>query len=322
MRIVCKTIGLMLTIGLLFSLNVTAQTYPSKPIKVIVPYPPGGGTDVLTRLLTTQLLATNGETFFIDNRPGGDATIGAALAAKSAPDGYTLLAVSGVPFVINQLVFSKLPYKILEDFEPVGLFASGPLVLVVHSSFPANTGKELIELLKNNPDKYSYAGSDQFTYLTMEMILNSTGTKMTHVPYKGVGPSLNDVAGGHIPIMLSSLAPAIPFIQGKRVKALLVTSATRTPALPDVPTVAESIIPGYDVNAWYGVFAPKGTPSQVVMQLSQSINKATEGADIRKNLANLGTVTVRAEPEPFRNFLRAELEKWRGVVKATNIPVQ
>jgi tripartite-type tricarboxylate transporter receptor subunit TctC len=204
----------------------------------------------------------------------------------------------------------------------VGLFASGPLVLVVHPSFPANTGRELIEHLKANPGRYSYAGSDQFTYLTMEMILLATGTKMTHVPYKGVGPSLNDVAGGHIPIMLSSLAPAIPFIQSKRMKALLVTSATRTPALPDVPTVAEAIIPGYDVSAWYGIFAPKGTPRPVVQQLSQMMNKATEGAEIRKNLANMGTVTVRADPEDFRNFVRGELEKWRAVVKATNLPTQ
>jgi tripartite-type tricarboxylate transporter receptor subunit TctC len=224
--------------------------------------------------------------------------------------------------VINQLVFSKLPYNIIDDFEPVGLFASGPLVLVVHPSFPANTGRELIEHLKANPGRYSYAGSDQFTYLTMEMILLATGTKMTHVPYKGVGPSLNDVAGGHIPIMLSSLAPAIPFIQSKRMKALLVTSATRTPALPDVPTVAEAIIPGYDVSAWYGIFAPKGTPRPVVQQLSQMMNKATEGAEIRKNLANMGTVTVRADPEDFRNFVRGELEKWRAVVKATNLPTQ
>jgi tripartite-type tricarboxylate transporter receptor subunit TctC len=303
-------------------LMATAQTYPAKPVRVIVPYPPGGGTDVLARVLTTQLSADRSESFFIDNRPGGDATIGAAAAARSTPDGYSLLAVSGVPFVINQLVFSKLPYNILNDFEPVGLFASGPLVLVVHPSFPANTGRELIEHLKSNPNKYSYAGSDQFTYLTMEMILLATGTKMTHVPYKGVGPSLNDVAGGHIPMMLSSLAPAIPFIQGKRMKALLVTSAARASALPDVPTVAEAIIPGYEVSAWYGIFAPKGTPSPVVTQLGQMVNKAMEGGEARKTLSTMGTETVRADPETFRAFLKGELEKWRAVVKATNLPVQ
>ncbi len=321
MNLFLRLLALAVAIGAT-PLAAHAQNYPSKPVRVIVPYPPGGGTDVLARVLTTQLSQGKGESFFIDNRPGGDATIGAAAAARLAPDGYSLLAVSGVPFVINQLVFSKLPYNIIDDFEPVGLFASGPLVLVVHPSFPANTGRELIEHLKANPGRYSYAGSDQFTYLTMEMILLATGTKMTHVPYKGVGPSLNDVAGGHIPIMLSSLAPAIPFIQSKRMKALLVTSATRTPALPDVPTVAEAIIPGYDVSAWYGIFAPKGTPRPVVQQLSHMMNKATEGAEIRKNLANMGTVTVRADPEDFRNFVRGELEKWRAVVKATNLPTQ
>ena len=302
--------------------GASAQTYPGKPVRMIVPYPPGGGTDVLARVLTAQLAAGRNESFFIDNRPGGDATIGAAAAARSPADGYTLLAVSGVPFVVNQLVFSKLPYNIIDDFEPVGLFASGPLVLVVHSSFPANTGRELIDLLRSNPGKYSYAGSDQFTYLTMEMILMATGTKMTHVPYKGVGPSLNDVAGGHIPIMLSSLAPAIPFIQSKRIKALMVTSTNRTPALPDVPTIAESIIPGYDVNAWYGVFAPKGTPRPIITQLSQMINKVMEGSEVRKNLATMGTVAVKADPDDFRNFVKGELEKWRAVIKATNLPTQ
>jgi tripartite-type tricarboxylate transporter receptor subunit TctC len=316
-----KILGLALAL-LAAPWGASAQTYPGKPVRMIVPYPPGGGTDVLARVLTAQLAAGRNESFFIDNRPGGDATIGTAAAARSPADGYTLLAVSGVPFVVNQLVFSKLPYNIIDDFEPVGLFASGPLVLVVHSSFPANTGRELIDLLRANPGKYSYAGSDQFTYLTMEMILMATSTKMTHVPYKGVGPSLNDVAGGHIPIMLSSLAPAIPFIQSKRIKALMVTSTNRTPALPDVPTVAESIIPGYDVNAWYGVFAPKGTPRPIIAQLSQMINKAMEGGEVRKNLATMGTVAVKADPDDFRNFVKGELEKWRAVVKATNLPTQ
>jgi tripartite-type tricarboxylate transporter receptor subunit TctC len=299
-----------------------AERYPSKQVKIIVPYPPGGGTDVMARVLAKQLTAVTGESFYIENKAGADATLGAELAARSPNDGYTLLAVSGVPFVLNQVVFSKLPYNILDDFEPVSLFASGPLVLVVHPSFPADSAKEFVAHLKANPGRFNYAGSDQFTYLTMEMILLATGTKMTHVPYKGVGPSLNDVVGGHIPVMLSSLAPAMPFIQSKRVKALAVTSKQRSPALPDVPTIAETIVADYDVPAWYGVFAPRGTPRTVVDALNQAINRAVDSSEVQGHLATLGTDVVRTTPQEFGRFLRVELDKWRAVAKATNLPTK
>ena len=321
MRFIYKILGLIITLGFLFSLNAYGQAYPNKSVKIIVPYPPGGGTDVMARVLATQL-STNGESFYIDNRGGGDATLGAALAARSANDGYSLLAVSGVPFVLNQIVFNKLPYNIIDDFEPVSLFASGPLVLIVNASVPVNTAKEFVDWMKANPGKFNYAGSDQFTYLGMEMILLATGTKMTHVPYKGVGPSLNDVAGGHVPVMLSSLAPAMPFIQSKRVKALAVTSITRSLVLPDVPTIAETIVPGYEVPAWYGLFAPKDTPKAIVNALSDAVNKAVEAPAVKKNLETLGTDVAKSTPEQFRRFLKVELDKWRKVAVATKLPTQ
>ena len=321
MRFIYKILGLIITLGFLFSLNAYGQAYPNKSVKIIVPYPPGGGTDVIARVLATQL-STNGESFYIDNRGGGDATMGAALAARSANDGYSLLAVSGVPFVLNQIVFNKLPYNIIDDFEPVSLFASGPLVLIVNASVPVNTAKEFVDWMKANPGKFNYAGSDQFTYLGMEMILLATGTKMTHVPYKGVGPSLNDVAGGHVPVMLSSLAPAMPFIQSKRVKALAVTSITRSLVLPDVPTIAETIVPGYEVPAWYGLFAPKDTPKAFVNALSDAVNKAVEAPAVKKNLETLGTDVAKSTPEQFRRFLKVELDKWRKVAVATKLPTQ
>ncbi|MFM9989901.1 MAG: Bug family tripartite tricarboxylate transporter substrate binding protein [Burkholderiaceae bacterium] len=304
------------------SIYSSAQNYPAKSVKVIVPYPPGGGTDVIARVLTTQLSVTSGQTFFIDNRAGGDATIGAAIAAKSQNDGYTLLAVSGVPYVLNQIIYSKLPYNIIEDFEPVSLFASGPLILVVNPNVPVNTASEFIEYARLNQGKLNYAGSDQFTYLTMEMILLATNTKITHVPYKGVGPSLNDVVGGHIPVMLSSLAPAIPFINGKRLKALAVTSKQRSQSLPDVPTINESIIPDYEVTAWYGLFAPKGTSKKIINTLSDSINKTNETAEVKKNLTILGTDIVKSTPDEFKHFLKVELDKWGKVAKDTNIVIQ
>jgi tripartite-type tricarboxylate transporter receptor subunit TctC len=308
-------------VALVLAGEVLAQAYPSKPVKIIVPYPPGGGTDVMARALANQL-TLGGETYFIDNRGGADATLGAALAARAPNDGYSLLAVSGVPFVLNQIVFPKLPYNIIEDFEPVSLFASGPLVLLVHSSVPVNTPKEFISWLKANPGKFNYAGSDQFTYLGMEMILLATGTKMTHVPYKGVGPSLTDVAGGHVPVMLSSLAPAIPFIQSKRVKAIAVTSKLRSSVLPDVPTIAETIVPDYDVPAWYGLLAPKNTPKPVLMSLSDAVNKAIDAPEVKKNLTTLGTDVTKSTPDQFREFLKVELAKWRKVARETNLPTQ
>ena len=299
-----------------------AQSYPNRPVRIVVPYPPGGGTDVMARVLAKQLTVNVGETFFIDNRGGADATLGADIASKAAGDGYTLLAVSGVPFVLNQIVFSKLPYNILTDFEPVSMFASGPLVLVVNPSVPVDSAKEWIALLKANPGKFNYAGSDQFTYLAMEMILLATGTTMTHVPYKGVGPSLTDVVGGHVPVMLSSLAPALPFIQGKKLKALAVTSRQRSPTLPDVPTVAETIVPDYDFPAWYGLLAPKGTPRAVVATLNSAVNAAVDGADVKTNLTTLGTDVGRTTPGQFGAFLRVEPDKLGKVAKATRLPTQ
>lgn len=304
------------------SFHASAQSYPTHPVKIVVPYPPGGGTDVMARVLAKQLTANTGETFFIENKGGADATIGAEVVARAPNDGYTLLAVSGVPFVLNQIVYSRLPYNILNDFEPVSMFASGPLVLVVNPSLPVQTAAELIALLKANPGKYNYAGSDQFTFLATEMILLATGTTMTHVPYKGVGPSLTDVVGGHVPIMLSSLAPAMPFIQGKKLRALAVTSKTRSPALPDVPTVAETIVPDYEFPAWYGLLAPKGTSKAVVGYLNAAVTKAVEGAEVKSNLSSLGTDVVRTSPEQFAQFLRSELDKLAKVAKATKLPTE
>lgn len=308
--------------GFALSIPATAQNYPNHPVKIVVPYPPGGGTDVMARVLAKQLTTNVGETFFIENRGGADAAIGAEYVSRAANDGYTLLAVSGVPFVLNQIVYSKLPYNILTDFEPVSMFASGPLVLVVNPSVPVETAREWIAYLKANPGKFNYAGSDQFTYLAMEMILLATGTTMTHVPYKGVGPSLTDVVGGHVPVMLSSLAPAIPFIQSKKLKALAVTSRERSPALPDVPTVAETIVPDYEFPAWYGLLAPKGTSKAIVAFLNGAVTKAVDGAEVKTNLSSLGTDVVRTSPDQFGQYLRVELDKLSKVAKATKLPTQ
>lgn len=299
-----------------------AQQYPTRPVKIIVPYPPGGGTDVMSRVVAKQLTSNLGQQFIVDNHGGADATLGAALAAKAANDGYTLLAVAGIPFVLNQFVYTKISYHILNDFEAVSLFASGPLVLISHPSLPAETAKDLIAHLKANPGKLNYAGSDQSTYLGMEMIKLATGTDMVHIAYKGVGPSLVDLLGGHVSLMLSSMAPALPYIQAKKVKALAVTSKKRSPALPNVPTIAETIVPDYEVVPWYGMFVPKGTPNAIVSTLNAAINRAVDSPEVKDRLGSLGTDVVKSSPEQFAQYLRVEFDKWGKIVKATNLPTE
>lgn len=301
---------------------VCAQQYPAKPVKVVVPYSSGGGTDAMARVLASQLSGTTGATFFVENKGGADGTIGTDQVAKASNDGHTLLIVPGVSFVLNQLTFKSLPYSVLDDFEPVSMFARGPMVLLTSTSVPAESMAELVALLKAKPGKYSYAGTDPFTYLTTEMILQGTGTSMLHVPYKGGGPGLLAVVGGHTDVMISSLAPALPQIRAGKVKALAVTTKTRSASLPNVPTIAETAIPDFDMATWFGVLAPKGTPKSVVAYLNEAVNKAVEGPEVKKSLSTLGVDGVRTNPEQVSVVLRAELEKLRKVAKDTNLPMQ
>ena len=301
---------------------VCAQQYPAKPVKVVVPYSSGGGTDAMARVLTNQLSGFTGASFFVDNKGGAEGTIGADQVAKAPNDGYTLLVVPGVSFVLNQVTFKSLPYSVLDDFEPVSMFASGPMVLLASTSVPADSMTEFVALLKAKPGKYSYAGTDPFTYLTTEMILHGTGTSMLHVPYKGGGPGLIAVVGGHTDVMISSLAPALPQIRAGKVKALAVTTKTRSASLPNVPTIAETVIPDFDMSTWFGMLAPKGTPKPVVAYLNDAVNKAVEGPEVRKSLTTLGVEVVRTNPEQVGVQLRSELDKLRKVAKATNLPMQ
>ena len=317
----CLFVCLVVALGAAVA-PVCAQPYPAKPVRVIVPYAPGGGTDAMARVLTNQLSGISGASFFVENKGGADGTIGADQVAKAANDGYTLLVVPGVSFVLNQVTFKSLPYSVLDDFEPVSMFASGPMVLIASTAVPANSMTELVALLKAHPGKYSYAGSDPFTYLTTEMILLGTGTSMLHVPYKGGGPALIAVVGGHTDVMISSLAPALAQIRAGKVKALAITTKTRSATLPDVPTIAETVIADFDMATWFGMLAPKGTPKPVLAYLNDVINKAVEGPEVKKSLATLGVDVVRTNPEQVAVLLRAELDKLRKVAKATNLPTQ
>ena len=301
---------------------VCAQQYPAKTVRVIVPSPPGGGTDAVARVLANHLSGVTGGSFIVENKSGAEQAIGTDQVAKAPNDGYTLLVVPGVSFVLNQVLFKSLPYNVLDDFEPVSMIARGPMVLLASTSLPADSMAELVALLKANPGKYSYAGSDPFTYLTTEMMLLETGTSMLHVPYKGAGPALTAIVGGHTDVMFSSFAPALPQIRAGKVKALAVTTKTRSATLPNVPTISETVIPDFEMATWFVMLAPKGTPKPVVAYLNDAVNKAVEGPEVGKTLAALGLDGVRTNPEQVAVLLRAELDKLRKLAKATNLPMQ
>jgi tripartite-type tricarboxylate transporter receptor subunit TctC len=296
-----------------------ADPYPSHPVKIIVPYSPGGGTDVVTRALAQKLSDTLGQPFVVENRPGADATIGPALAAKAAADGYSLLATSGVSFLITRSSMKDLPYDPMKDFAPVALFASVPMVLVGAPKLPAQDAKGLVALAKSSSKSLDYAGTDQMVFLATEQLAQGTGVKMQHIPYKGAGPALSDVLGGHVSVMLASINSVIPHIKEGRVKAYAVTTSTRAAALPDVPTVAETILPGYELTAWFGMFAPANAPRDVVDKLANAIGAALKSPEMKKQLDAMGADPTFLAPGAFQAFLVKEDERWTRAFKASGL---
>lgn len=299
-----------------------ADPYPSKPVRLVVPYSTGGGTDVLTRALAQRLGEVAGQNFIVDNKPGADATIGAALVAKSPPDGYTLVAVSGVPFVLNQSAYKSLPYDTMKDLVPVAIYSSLPMVIVSAPGMKFDSAQGLIAYAKANPKQLNYAGTDQMTYLAMEMIARGTGTEMTYVPYKGAGPALTDLLGNHIGLMLSSMSAAMPYIKDGRVNALAVASNKRAAALPNVPTVSETILPGYELTAWFGLFAPAGTPQAVVDKLAADVEASLKTPALQQRLEALGADPRYIGPAEFREFLAKENTRWTKAFKESGLTPQ
>jgi len=287
----------------------TAQKYPVAPVKVIVPMAPGGGTDIMGRELAKGLAENIGQAFVIENRAGGNATIGAAAAAKSKADGYTLLIVSGGPFVVNQFSMKSLPYDTVTDFAPISQFASMPMVLVVAPGFPADSPAALVSYLRAHPTEVNYAATDEMSHLGMVMIAEGTKTQLTAIQYKGGGPALVDLLGGHVQVMLASLGAALPYLNDGKLRALAVTGKTRAPALPQVPTVAETILPGYELTAWFGVFAPASTPKELVAYLNDEINKAVRTPQMQQLFATFGASPVEMSPTDFASFVKSERDR-------------
>ncbi|RYF19082.1 MAG: tripartite tricarboxylate transporter substrate binding protein [Comamonadaceae bacterium] len=305
------------------ALPAAAQSdFPNRPIKWIVPYPPGGTTDLLARLMGTWLSQRLGQQVIVDNRAGGGNNIGTEMAVKAPPDGYTVHLVNPAN-AINATLYPKLPFNFLEDLVPVGGIVRVPNVMTVTKNFPAKTVAEFIEYGKKNPGKINMAssGSGTSVHLSGELFKFMTGVDMKHIPYKGAGPAITDLIPGQVDVLFDNMPSIIGHIRSGNLRALAVTSAQRSPALPDVPTVAETV-PGYEASAWFGMAAPKGTPPAVIERLNREINAALADPGMRAKLADLGGVPIAGTPDQFWAIHRAETEKWEKIVKFSGAKVE
>ena len=294
------------------------SAYPNKPVKVVVPYPPGGPTDIVARVVFQQVSEATGQQFVIENRAGAGGNIGAEAVARAPADGYTLL-IGTTAHAINMSMFKGLSYHVIKDFTPVTLLTQGPLMLVATPSFPANNVRELIALAKAKPDTLNFAssGNGQSTHLSGALFNSMADIKLSHVPYKGSAPALTDVVAGQVPLMFDTMLSALPFVKSGKLKALAVTSPLRSPAAPEVPTIAESGLPGYEVFAWNGLLAPAGTPKAVIAQLSEELKKAMQLPQVKEKFSAQGFAASWNTPEQFGGFLGGEVAKWAKTVKAS-----
>ena len=316
----------MVTLGVLVGLVGPAaaqQAYPNKPIRLVVPYTPGGSTDPLARMIAQRLAEKWGQSVIVDNRPGGNTTIGADAVAKAAPDGYTILSAGG-NLVLVPLLFPA-PYDPIRDLAPVATFARGVFVLVINPSVPANNLQELIALAKANPGKLNYAtpGAGGGQHLAHELLNLLGGIKTQHVPYKGAAPALTDLLGGQVQLYFSTTVPGIPHINSGRLKAMAITGETRSPALPQVPTFTEASLPGLDeVGTWYGVVAPAGTPKAIVDKMSSEIGALVAMPEFKEKLAGQGLDPFYSTPDQFAALLKADLARFSRIIKTANIKME
>ena len=301
---------------------VAAETYPVRTIRWIVPYPPGGTTDILARIMGQRLSERLGQQVLIDNRPGAGNNIGTELAIKSTPDGYTIFLVNPAN-AINATLYPNLNFNFLRDMEPVAGLVRVPNVMEVTISLPVKSIAEFITYVKGNPGKVILAssGSGTSVHLSGELFMSMTGIKMTHVPYKGAGPAFPDLIGGQVHVMFDNMPSSIEFIRSGKLRPLGVTTAKRSPQLPDVPTVAETV-PGYEASAWFGMGAPKGTPANTIARLNREINEALADPKMKTRLAELGGDPIAGSPADFWKIHTYETEKWAKVVKSSGAKVE
>jgi tripartite-type tricarboxylate transporter receptor subunit TctC len=297
-----------------------AQKFPDKPVRFIVPFPPGGGNDILARVLAPKLSESLGQPVVIDNRAGAGGNIGTDLAAKSAPDGYTIVIASN-QVTMNPALYAKLPFDIEKDFAPIALAASVPMVLVVNPSVPAGSVKELIALAKADPGKLNYStpGNGTPQHIAFEVFNHAAGIRIAHVPYKGTGPAIADVIGGQVQATFGTLASLEQHVKAGKLRALAVATPKRSPAMPAVPTMAESGLPGYDVSLWYSILAPAGTPAPVLARLSGDIAKALAAPDVRDRLVAQGFEVSYLNPEQMNDLMKRDIARWGKSLKDVGI---
>lgn len=310
------------TVLLSTTMIVAAQTYPTGPVRIVVPFPAGGGVDTAGRLFGQKLSEAIGKPVLIDNRAGANGMIGSEIVAKSAKDGYTLL-VNGANFVTSPILYAKSLYDPIRDFDPVSLLAHAPNILVVHPSLPVKNVRELIAFAKARPGEILFAGSGSGStpHLAGELFKTLTETKMVHVPYRGTGPAITAILSGEVSTMFMPALTALPLIQSGRVRALGVTSLERLPALPELPTVSESGLKGYQSSQWYGVLAPSGTAPDILNFLNGHATKIMQSADMKERMKNSGSVAVGSTREVFAKHLQTEFSKWSKVIKASGATV-
>jgi tripartite-type tricarboxylate transporter receptor subunit TctC len=294
--------------------------YPTRPVRIIVPFAPGGGTDIIARIMAPRLAESLGQQVIVDNRPGGGTLIGAELAARAAPDGYTLFMGLNGTMAINPSLHRKLPYDPVKDFAPVTLVAIGPNVLVVHPSLPVKTVAELIMLARKHPNKLSYASSGigGAPHLAGEMLKSMAGIELVHIPYKGAAPATTDLLAGHVQVMFAGLGPALPHVKSGRLRALAVAGARRTPALPETPTIAEHL-KGFEASSWFAVFVPAGTPKDTVARLHTDIVSVMARQDLQQPLLSQGYEPVTGTPVELAQLVREDTARWARVIREAGI---
>ena len=299
----------------------SAQPYPSKPVHIIVPFPPGGYTDVTARIIAQSLTERLGQPFIVDNRPGASTVIGTEAAARAQPDGYTLLYTGSSTFTVNPLLLRNLPYDPLKTFVSVGIVTRTPMVLLVHPSFPANSVKELVALASASPGKYAYGsfGAGTISHFAGEAFAAATGVRMLHVPYKGSAPLMNDLIGGQVPISFDTLVVAAPQIRSGKVKALAVLTKERTSLFPELPTVAESDYPGFDLGTWLALSSAAGTPEAVIQKLREEVTVIVSQKDVIARFEVLGVEGVKPTAEEFARTVQTDLQRFAKIARDANI---
>ncbi len=308
---------------LMFAAGAAAQAFPAKPLRLLVTYAAGGASDIMSRLLASTLTDSLRQQVVVDNRPGASGIIASELLVRSPADGYTIINVN-VAHGANPTLNARLPYDTAKDFASVSLLVLLPTILVSHPSLPVRTVRELIALTKSRPSQLNYAsaGSGSANHLAMELLMHAAGIEIAHVPYKGGAPAIADLLGGHVPMMFITIPPALPHVKADRLRVLAVSSARRAPTLPDVPTLAESGVAGFEFNEWQAILAPRGTPADIIGRLNVEINKALALPDLKERMAGLGAEAAAGTPEQLTAHIASELAKWPVVIRKSGMATQ